>query len=488
MLLVAAVALAASVLAALPSTSAATPEPDRSAALAASAWLDSQATDGVFGGFGGADWALAADAVYAHVAVGRGATAAMPLVDALETGADDYIAAAGPGTVTAGAAAKSLLVASVVRSDPTDFGGWDLRATLMSTMTTAPGPNLGRFQNLNRNDTSNVVVQAYGVLALARTGGAPADAVAFLQAQQCPGGGFRTFAAPGPACTDDVQGDVDATALAIAALTAVDSLGPGDPGAAASAASATTWLMSGQTDDGAFGGNGPTAPANANSTALALQVLRAGGHDAAADRAATWLRGLQLGCGAADAGAVAYDRTALAAAGDGVVPSNLDDQFRRTTAQAILGFAGVSFVEMSIDSLPPAPSPSPCETTSTTSTTSTPGATSSTTSTTSTTSATSTTSTTIAGATTTAPTTTATTTTAPTTTAPIAVPSTSPPTSSPTAVAAASARRGADVLGAAGARPSALATTGRGVGSVLAVAAWSAASGATLLALRRRRA
>lgn len=470
-------ALATSIVAWLPSSAAtitpnAVPD-DRSAATVASMWLEGQASGGVLAGFGGPDWALMADAAYGHVAAGRGAAAA-PLADAMADGADDYIAAAGPGTVVAGSVAKSLVVWAVLGRDPSDFGGWNLRATLLSAMTTTPGANLGRFQNVNRSDTSNVYVQGYAVLGLARTGGVPAEAVAFLRSQQCPAGGFRIFVSPGATCTNDVQGDVDATAMAIQALDASHAAGSGDPAAVAAADAGRAWLTAQQKADGSFGGSGPTSAANANSTGLALQVLRADGRHAEADRAAAWLRSLQLGCGTPDAGAVAYDPTAFAAAVNGVVPSNLDDQYRRTTAQAILGFAGVSFAELSVADVPPAPSAICTSTTTTSGPTTTAGATTSTTTSapTSTTAATSTT------------TSTTTSSTLPTST-----------TTSPTEVATATARRGATAVSSAGegaasaggSAPSSLAATGRGVASVVATAAWCTAAGVALLTLRRRR-
>ena len=244
-----------------------------------------------------------------------------------------------PGVRLAGPYAKALLVAVVQGLEASEVGvGVEQE---LRSLVQVDGAHAGRFSDDNPHgvDDSNGFGQAVGLLALARTtGGAPPAALEFLLAQQCPDGGFRLFYDAARSCADSSQSDSDTTALAIQALLAV----PPSPAVDGARAGAVTWLLALQDPaTGAFSGTGPTDAPNANSTGVAAQALRAAGEQEAADRAASWVAGLQLGEGAAgaaldDLGAIAYDEAGRDAALGSGIGDIERDQWRRATAQAVL--------------------------------------------------------------------------------------------------------------------------------------------------------
>jgi hypothetical protein len=153
--------------------------------------------------------------------------------------------------------------------------------------------------------------QALDILALATTtSGVPAEATAWLAAKQCPDGDF-TWDGMCPAWAPDP----DSTAIAIQALKAA--------GETTALAKAEAWLLAQQAADGSLSSFGTP---NSSSTAAAGQAYRALGHTAAADRAAAWTATLQFDCTAAPAntGAIPW-----AAGGT--------DFLMMSTTQAILG-------------------------------------------------------------------------------------------------------------------------------------------------------
>ena len=254
-------------------------------------------------------------------------------------------------TVDAGSASKLLFAAVVSGRDPKTFGGPDLDLDdLTRDLIATDGPHQGRVRDINPEDWggdgSNVFDQSLAVLGLAGSGGVPADVVSFLIKQQCPAGGFRLNpAADGSACTDDGRADVDATAIAVQALVAAGSA----TGSAAAAGKGGDWLAGLQGADGSFK-NGPQAPdpfivpvENSNSTGLGGQALAATGHSDEAGKAAAWVAALQWTSGA-DGGAIAYNKEAFDA---GAPDETSRDQWRRASAQALLGLAQVPFGEIS---------------------------------------------------------------------------------------------------------------------------------------------
>ena len=323
-------------------------------AQAASNWLTAEMARnaGSMPGFspGTPDVGLTEDVVLALTAAGDGTTtAARKATSAVATHVADFISydtlgAGFKGVRLAGPMAKSLLVDEVQGGDPHAFGGWDLEGDLRALMVTS-GASAGRFADKDAfsPDASNGFGQALGLLALKRTkDGIPADATAFLLAQQCPAGGFRLFYDTGSACGSNAEADTDATSLAVEALLVANQ----SSAVTTARARAVGWLLGVQDGTtGSFSGTGPTATPNANSTGLAAAVLRAAGETAAADAAAAYVGALQLASGA-DAGALAYDHAALVAATGGTIDDLSRDQWRRATAQAVLalglpGYGGI---------------------------------------------------------------------------------------------------------------------------------------------------
>ena len=123
-----------------------------------------------------------------------------------------------------------------------------------------------------------------------------AAAVSFLAAQQCPDGGFPTQILATVTKSCQAPHDVDSTGYAVQALLAT--------GAHTAALKGLAWLTKSEHANGGFG-----SPANANSTALAVQALLAGHRSVAKPQA--WLRKHQVGCSGriARRGAVAFETT-----------------------------------------------------------------------------------------------------------------------------------------------------------------------------------
>ena len=336
----ASVALAASLTLSGSLVASATAEPAPSgssgAAAAAANYLEEQLAAGgdhfsvEVGGTPYADHGVTADAVLALAAAGTGQSAAAKATTFLADTAEDYITFGTPGDVASGSVAKLLNVAIVQGLDPRDVGGYDLVETLESLETEA-----GRFSDDSSwDDYSNVLGQSLALVGLQRVGVEPsAAAVDFLEAQQCPGGGFQLYMdAP---CTDDADSDPDATAFAVQALIAVE----GDEGVVEAA---LDFLAAKQGADGGLGGGAPQTQPNANSTGLAGQAFIAGGRSAEAAMAQQYIADLQYGCEfpAALRGGIAYDPAAFAdqlAKGADATPI---DQDRRSTTQALLALAG----------------------------------------------------------------------------------------------------------------------------------------------------
>lgn len=340
------------------SAAAAAPTPEV-ASLAP--WLANQLTSssGVLntssGGMSYPDYGLTADAVLGLAAMGEGKGAADQATEALEEHVADY---SGDSTTIlyAGATAKLLLVAEAHGTSTSSFGGRDLVAQLQDLQVTS-GSATGRFSDrwvpgykypggYDPSDYSNSLVQALAIIALNRAGitGTPVDdAATYLALQQCPNGGLRVTEGDAQ-CTDDTAADPDITGVALQAFVAA--------GHNTAADKADGWLLAQQRGDGSFASSSqdPTTPTpNANTTAVIEGGLLAHGDTLAGARARAYLSGLQLGCAARppDRGAVAYDTTDRDAAvfGGGISAQTLD-QFRRASAQAAMGLASTSYLEV----------------------------------------------------------------------------------------------------------------------------------------------
>jgi hypothetical protein len=321
-------------------------------ATAATSWLEHQITANG-GGLPGSglvpghrfDLGLTEDAVLALGAAGEGSSPAARAAAATVAAQATWFTTVDVSSVRlAGPLAKTLLVAEVQGANAHSFGGTDIEARLRAIMATS-GAGAGRFEDQGAgSDSSNGFSQALAVLALLRTtDGVPAAAVTFLLQQQCPDGGFRLLYDSGSSCTAGSVEDPDATGLAVQALSALPTTGA----VTVARDRAVAWLKATQNAaTGSFSGSGPTANVpNANSTGLAASGLRLGGETAAAAKAQAYLQSLQLGSGK-DAGAVAYDPAGRAAAPSGTIGGSALDQWRRATAQAVLGLGLPSYGEI----------------------------------------------------------------------------------------------------------------------------------------------
>ena len=313
----------------------------------------------------GTDWGLTADAVLAFTSAGRATDpAAVTATDLLTANAAAFTTwSSGGATVRDAGATGKLVLALRSMGRPATAQGVDLEAELRSLMETS-GAQAGRFSDDVPDpawNASNGFGQSLSMLGLALTpGGIPAPSVTFLLAQQCPAGGFRLNYLATAGCTDDAQADTDATALALSALLAVS---PRSTDVATALDRGTSWVLARQAADGSFTGTGPTAGANANSTGLISQYLRAAGRTQAADLGAAWI----VGCcqlttanasgtpAAGQVGAIGYGPTALSAALVDGVTTQTGDQWRRTTSQAVLALGLAPYGPVDVAPLAPSP-------------------------------------------------------------------------------------------------------------------------------------
>ncbi|WP_419996955.1 hypothetical protein [Streptomyces boninensis] len=347
------------------------------AAVAAARWQAGEVgEDGGIPGFAGADWGLTVDTLMALKATGAEPDTATRITDALKVHVRDYnsLDAWGEkGQRVAGATAKLLYAAVITKSDPEKFGAYNLRQETLDLIAGSDkGLEDGRVKdkvNAPSVDNSNTFGQSLAVLGLARSGGVPQNAVDFLIDQQCSAGGFRLYpyAFGGSAVTGDCDAengkaviDPDSTGMAVHALIAAADAGV--PGAQAAADKGAKWLRQKQAANGSFGGSGPTAAANTNSTGLAGQALAAAGHQAEADKAADWVAGHQLteangGKAKAEAGAIAYNNDSLTSAQSDGIEDFQRDQWRRATPQALLALAQVPLGKIGETDPDPGPGP-----------------------------------------------------------------------------------------------------------------------------------
>ena len=287
----------------------ATPLPTRSAdpGQAAAGWLARQVEAG------GLTPGSLADAVIAFAAAGVGADAAATALTQLESNVDSYILEGAD--YKAGPTGKVMLAVAIGGDDVNAFGGHNLEEALRGLMA-GPGDSAGQF------GSATVYDQSLAILALATTtGGAPAEAGAWLASKQCTDGDY-SWDGSCPSWSPDP----DSTAIAIQALQAA--------GETAALAAAEAWLLDQQAPDGSLSSFGT---ANSSSTAAAGQAYRVLGHTAEADKAAAWTATVQFGCDAAVAnvGAIPW-----AAGGT--------DYLLMSTPQAILGLGAGRLDQLSI--------------------------------------------------------------------------------------------------------------------------------------------
>lgn len=363
------VALGAGVLAAPPATAEPSPalraapaaaNTDSTPSAIAAEWLAGELTNGLVVGAFGPDFGLTIDTGMALSTVaGQGATVTA-INNALEPRIADYI---GDGTKEsyAGATAKAAAFARTAKKNPTSYGGRNLvteleartadaTTTTGTPPTTTPNPLAGRISDKSEfGDFANVVGQSYAVRALSLANSAEAGAARdFLLKQQCASGYFRvSFDKPASAtqsCTEGVAGseaDPDTTSLAV--INLVES-GDNSQVVKDALAKAGAWLAARQRGSGAIRGGAGTAQINTNSTALGGYALGLLKNRDAALKAALWVRKNQpvdkYKCRTAltkDTGAVAYRKEKATEAKTTGIPAGARDEWRRATAQAVLG-------------------------------------------------------------------------------------------------------------------------------------------------------
>lgn len=297
---------------------------DTSAEHQAAAWITGQLKNGVLfdDQYKSDDYGTSADVALALAAIGGHEADVARIAKAVAAHQHAYVAPGFGTELSAGAVAKTIVLDQAAGIAP---------GALVGKLDTLIGSN-GRVADKldpkakKATDYANTIVQTLAVRALDKAGDPKATAATrFLLAQQCADGGFRLYfpTSASHACT----ADVDTTGFAVLALLQAHD----QPGASAAAAKAVRWLASVQHADGSFDASQPAVP-NANSTGLAGWALGAAGSTAAAAKAATWVAKHELPCSSKDAGAIAYDNTALAA---GKVTVKTEGQFRSATSQAL---------------------------------------------------------------------------------------------------------------------------------------------------------
>lgn len=305
------------------------------------------------GGSGAADWGLTIDAVFALSSAGVGKDIVEATVEAMQS--DDFTYLDNQNANNMGAFAKTALALQIAGEDPTNFHGQDLIALLRSKVQAS-----GKV-----GTNSNHFGQALAVLALARTPeGVPQHVVDYTLGYQCRTAGHANFGGfsflNGANACNGVDGD--AVGMLGSALLAVR--GQLDPQVMTDA---QTWLADHQLTDGSFATSWSGA-GNTNSAGLVAQFARQLGTPGAREIAGNthhYLAGLSVGCshpfafGATSVttgggywtqwrGAIAYNRTALDAGSGPGVATGLQDQWRRASAQAVLGMNGMAgFSELS---------------------------------------------------------------------------------------------------------------------------------------------
>ncbi|WP_210648748.1 prenyltransferase/squalene oxidase repeat-containing protein [Nocardioides sp. SYSU D00065] len=377
------VALGAGVLAAPPASAEPTPAlraakaattTDSTPSTIAAEWIAGELSNGLMLGTSGPDFGLTIDTGLALATVaGQGGTVTA-INNSLEPRIAEYV---GDGTKEsyAGPLAKAAAFARTAKKNPTSYGGINLIARLEERTANVPADPAaepqaaafaGRiFDKSEFGNYANVVGQSYAVRALSLANSAEAGAARdFLLKQQCASGYFRLnfdkADVPNQSCTEGVAGseaDPDATALAV--INLVES---GDKSAAVQGAlaKAGTWLAARQRGSGAIRSAGAGAQINTNSTALGGYALGLLKNRDAALKAALWVRKNQpvdkYKCRTAltkDTGAVAYRKDRAKAAITTGISAGARDEWRRATAQAILGlqFAPASKDDLKIVSV-----------------------------------------------------------------------------------------------------------------------------------------
>lgn len=347
---------------------------DSTPSTIAATWIAGELSNGLLYTGANPDFGLTIDAGMSLSTVADQGGTVTAINNSLEPRIADYV---GDGTKEsyAGALAKAATFARVAKQNPTSYGGINLVTRLEERTADVPADPTaepqkaaiaGRiFDKSEFGNYANVIGQSYAVRALTLAQSAEAGAARdFLLKQQCASGYFRgsfdKADVPSQSCTEGVAGseaDPDATALAV--INLVES-GDKSPAVVGALAKAGTWLASKQRGSGAFRASAPVSQINTNTTAVAGYALGLLKNRDAALKAALWIRKNQpvdkYKCRTAltkDTGAVAYRKDRVKASTTTGIPADARDEWRRATAQAILGlqFAPASKDELRIVSV-----------------------------------------------------------------------------------------------------------------------------------------
>lgn len=303
-------------------------DPDNQALTAAVGWLDVQRADGriLTGNLVDAYFGLQ-DAGVDQARIDAVAADVVADLPGYYTTDYEYPAGSHYTGISAGGVAKALALVTDSGGDATNANGagLDLEDAMEDRVLTA-APNVGRIADeslLNgapdATDWGNSIGQAYAYRGLYNVNSPlAADVRDFLLDQQCDSGFFRLYfnadkSAPEQGCPEGAaQESADTTALVLILL---DDYAGEDPLIASALDDAEAWLAGLQKADGSFPGEDG---ANSNTTGLAGWALGVRGNDAAAAKAATAVRALQMtgtacdGAAVAEAGAVAFTTQSLA--------------------------------------------------------------------------------------------------------------------------------------------------------------------------------
>ena len=361
------VALGAGVLAAPPATAdtssalrsaKAGVNTDSTPSTIAAAWITGELTNGLMVGASGPDFGLTLDTGLALASVPGHEGGVTTINTAFEPRVTEYV---GDGTKEsyAGPLAKAAAFARAAENNPIDYGGINLIARLEERTADVPADPTaepqaaafaGRiFDKSEFGNHANVVGQSYAVraLTLARSpeAGAARD---FLLKQQCASGYFRLnfekANVPNQSCTEGLPGsEADADATALAMINLIESHDR-TPAVTAALNRASAWLADKQRNSGAIRSGGSGAQINTNTTAVGGYALGLMRNRDAALKAALWVRKNQpvdkYKCRTAltkDTGVVAFRKDRIKGASTTGIPADARDEWRRATAQAILG-------------------------------------------------------------------------------------------------------------------------------------------------------
>ncbi|WP_374456401.1 prenyltransferase/squalene oxidase repeat-containing protein [Nocardioides sp.] len=361
------VALGAGVLAAPPASAEPTPAlraakaaggTDSTPSTIAAEWIAGELSNGLMMGKSAPDFGLTIDTGMSLSTVASQGGTVTAINNSLEPRIAEYV---GDGTKEsyAGPLAKAATFARVAKKNPTSYGGINLIARLEERTANVPADPAAQpqaaaiagrvFDKSEFGNHANVIGQSYAVRALTLAGSAEAGAARdFLLKQQCASGyfrgGFDNADVPSQACAEGAAGsqaDPDATAIAV-----INLIESGDKSAAVTGAlaKAGTWLAARQRGSGAIRAAAPVSKINTNTTAIGGYALGLLQNRDASQKAALWVRKNQpvdkYKCRTAltkDTGAVAYRKDRTKGAAVTGIPADARDEWRRATAQAILG-------------------------------------------------------------------------------------------------------------------------------------------------------